>query len=1157
MNGKSRYKAATIFVAVVLLLGGLGLLAATRAAAQPKKIQGVVTEEGEPTTLLKGVTVTLFDAHGQKDPLVALTGSDGRYTFTPDPGFYYITVGTNGYFDKRTTTFRFDGTANFLKDIEMEQMPAGVHNLTVHVQDNMGASLDNALVEVYNITPERTQLVVAGTTNGAFARPDSDVSNDTDGDSNRWTASTGTLLYAVLDETTPDDSDYALSPTASGDQGFEVGLSDVSDPQVSDNHVLRYRYRRAAGSFQIVDLDVELRQGNTVIAGWSHINIGTSWVTAERTLTQAQADSITNYTNLRLRFTSTRDIVFGGTARISWAELKVPLAIGNVTFPSSLWTGDFEIRTSKDGYEMEVTPVTISGDAVVNVTLNPGIKLVGFAREPDGSFVEDGLVAYLYNIDAGTEDPKRLIVANVSGSSYTFYAYTGNFTLIVDADGKAANTTDALFVHPGLNSSERRIDKKLGLSPEEKVDVQVEYLQNDWNDLSLRKTLNLNYDSGISGLPLSNLRHLRLQIDIAFGDRNGALDPSEIDLFRQWLLGIGPKYVDTQNLFHTDTQFYRSLVGGPTSFNVTVDIPGSGSATIVEFANYTVVGTAIASGNPQYTVNLMGSHDTNDTVYINRSFTIAVVTGYERTFIETTGTVEVEGHTSIVVDPLLGVGDFEAEMLLKPSLGGTAIVQVVGPPGKFTELNVSVENYTVIVPTDQNITFSAEESTDPNSPDGRVSPESNFTWVFTNVSKVETAYGIRPNVSFAEMGNYTGNITIVETGGNQTFSDFKVLVDGIRPIALIENSITGFGINANNTQISVQEDDSVSFFGGNSTDEVHAQLDGEIAEWRWDLDGDGETDTTGESIEWTFSEPGSFTVNLTVVDLSGHESDNATMNVLVADTTPPQVKFVIRDKDGKEVASLTEGRLYTFNASATTDNLDELDDLVFEWSFDDGTEASGYSVTHTYDEFGDYNLILNVTDKAGNVGNSTREVVVEVDPPTRPDLEIEIGSLVVEPRSPEESSIFGSVTVTIRLNVTNKEDRAKAEQIRVEFWAFRFGEQAGTAVTPNFRLLDENGVEVIPQAIEPGQTRTVEFTWVAGPQGNYTLRVNVTDVREPSIFRGPRNSAETQIDVRQAFWVTPAIIAAAVGVIGGIPTALYLRRRFRATGRGRERITKK
>ncbi len=1155
MNGKSRYKAATIFVAFVLLLGGIGLLVANPAAAQPKKIQGVVTEEGEPTTLLNGATVTLFDAHGQKDPLVALTGSDGKYTFTPSPGFYYITVSTGGYFDERTTVFRFDGTANLLKDIQMEAMPAGVHSLTVHVQDNTGASLDDVLVEVYNVTPERTQRVVAGTTDGAFARPDSDISDDTDGDTNRWTPSTGAFLYAVMDETTADDTDYAVSPTANGDQGFEVGLSNVADPQASDNHLVRYRYRRTTGQFETVDLDVELRQGGVVIASWSHINIDTAWVTAERTLTQAQADSITNYTNLRLRFMSSRDVVFGGTARISWAELEVPLAIGNVTFPTSLWTGDFEIRASKQGYAVEVTPVTISGDTVVNVTLVPGIKLVGFAQEPDGSFVEEGLVAHLYNIDVGTADSKRLIAANVSGSSYTFYAYTGNFTLIVDADGKAANVTDLLYVHPGMTPAERRIDRVLGLSPEERVDLRIEYVQDNWNDLSLRRTLNLNNDSGIPGLPLSNLRHLRLQIDANFGNKNGVLEASEIDLFRQWLMEIGPKFVDTQNLFHTDTQSYRSLVGGPPSFNVTVDIPGSGSATIVEFANYTVVGTAIAAGNPQYTVDLRGSHDTNDTVYINRSFTVAVVTGYERTFADTTGTVEVKGYTTVAVDPSLAVGDFQVEMTLKTSLSGTAIVQVVGPPGRFTELNVSTENYTVVIPTDQNITFSAEESTDPNSPDGRVSPDSNFTWVFTNVSKVENAYGIRPTVSFAQMGDYTGNLTIVETGGNQTFSDFMVLVDGVRPVALIENNVTGFGVNANNTQISIKEGDPVSFFGGNSTDDIHAELVGEIVNWRWDLDGDGETDTTGENIEWTFSEPGSFTVNLTVVDLAGHESENATMSVQVADTTPPQVSFVIRDKDGSEVTSLTEGRVYTFNASATTDNLDTLEDLAFLWSFGDGTEASGVSVTHTYDEYGDYDLLLNVTDQAGNVGNSTRELVVEVDPPTRPDLEIEVGSLVVDPRSPEESSIFGSVAVTIRLNVTNKEDRARAGNITVEFWAFRFGEQAASPMFPTFRLLDENGNEVLPKVIEPGQTRTVEFTWVTGSQGNYTLRVNVTDVREPPIFRGPRNSVETQIDVRQAFWVTPAIIAAAVGVIGGIPTALYLRRRFRA--KGRERITKK
>ncbi len=332
---------------------------------------------------------------------------------------------------------------------------------------------------------------------------------------------------------------------------------------------------------------------------------------------------------------------------------------------------------------------------------------------------------------------------------------------------------------------------------------------------------------------------------------------------------------------------------------------------------------------------------------------------------------------------------------------------------------------------------------------------------------------------------------------------------------------------------------------------VHDELEGKIGAYRWDMDGDGEVDATGATVEWTFSEPGNFTVDLIAVDQAGHESSNATMWVVVGDITSPEAVLEILDEDFQEAVSFMEGRSYYFDATASSDNFDALENLTFEWSFGDGNTTTGSNVTHVYENFGDYDVTLNVTDVAGNVGNATRSLSVGVDPPTRPDLEIETDSLVIDPRSPEESTFFGQVVVTIRLNVTNKEDRAIAEDVRVTFWAFRFGEEAGEPIfiVPTFDGDSTNNT------LQPGDTKTVEFTWVTPAQGNYTLRVNVTDPREPEIFKGPRNTVQTQIDVRQAGWKTPLTIAAIVGVIAGIPTAIYLRRRYRT--RIRERITKK
>ncbi len=991
MDVESRHRAAVLFSILILLIGGLGLLSAGLSAAQPKSIQGVITEKGDPTSFLIGVDVTLLDARGQKDPVVVFTVGGGTYTFTPESGFYYITASKAGFFDNSTTVFRFDNTMSLFKDIQMEGIPTAVHTLTVHVEDDTGSNLTGASVEIFSDSQSISQ-------------------NTTDG-------------------------------------------------------------------------------------------------------------------------------------------------MGNATFTMALWTGAFEVRVEKTGYEMNVTTIDVTGDTVLEVTLNPGIKLVGWAREPDGSFVEGGLLAYLYNNDTPTEAAKRLIMANISGSSYTFYAYPGNFTLIVDASEKAANIT-SILVFQGMSPQDKLIDRVLDVSPDERIDTEIQYIQGDWNNVTLWRNVTLNRDSGIPGLPFSFLRDLRLQIDVALGNGDGELSDTEIGNFQDWVLESGPKHVDTRGFLTTNGEDYISdLTNGATDYGVAVNMTGE-RTTIVTWTNYTVVGDFIPGDREMYYINITAGHDTLDTVLINSTYSIHIVDGYERVSVDVTGSVNVTGYTTVVLDPALAPDDFAVRMVVERSLNGTVRMRVIGPPDRLTELNVSAENYTALVPTDVNVTFSAEESTDPNSPDGRVSPDSNFTWTFVNDSVLEPiiVYGIEPEAMFTVMGNYSGNLTIGETGGNVTYGNLTLLVDGLLPTATIENNVTGLGTPANSMEIEIKEDVEVRFFGGNSTDMVHDGLAGEIREWRWDLDGDGEVDATGKTVVWSFQDVGNFTVNLTVVDQAGHESANATMWVITEDITPPAVEFEILDEEFEEAISIVEDSTYYFDASGTTDNFDSIDEMDFDWAFGDGSTATGSNVTHVYADYGNYEVTLNVTDTAGNLGNATRQIVVQVEATSRPDLEIETNSLSIEPRNPEESTLFGQVLVTIRLNVTNKEDRAAAKTVQVTFWAFRFGESPGEPILIDPTFLTEDG-GLTNNTLDPGEKKTVEFTWATPAQGNYTLRVNVTDLEEPDLFIGPNNSAQTQIDVRQAGWKTPLTIAAIVGVIAGIPTAIYLRRRFR--GRLKERITKK
>jgi len=79
----------------------------------------------------------------------------------------------------------------------------------------------------------------------------------------------------------------------------------LSDPAVSTGHIIRYRIKKDTSGGDQITLVVKLVQNTTVLKTWTHSNISDTAVTYEQTLSGAEADSITDYTNLRLRFEAT------------------------------------------------------------------------------------------------------------------------------------------------------------------------------------------------------------------------------------------------------------------------------------------------------------------------------------------------------------------------------------------------------------------------------------------------------------------------------------------------------------------------------------------------------------------------------------------------------------------------------------------------------------------------------------------------------------------------------------------------------------------------------------------------------------------------------------------------------------------------------------
>ena len=136
---------------------------------------------------------------------------------------------------------------------------------------------------------------------GQFARPTADVTDGT------WTDQAGGVsLFAAIGETTASDADYIQSASATTTADVsEIALGTITDPAVSTGHIIRYRYGKDVAAGDVVNLTVSLRQGTaTEIAVWTHTDISDVPTTVAQTLTAAQADAVTDYSALRLRFSS-------------------------------------------------------------------------------------------------------------------------------------------------------------------------------------------------------------------------------------------------------------------------------------------------------------------------------------------------------------------------------------------------------------------------------------------------------------------------------------------------------------------------------------------------------------------------------------------------------------------------------------------------------------------------------------------------------------------------------------------------------------------------------------------------------------------------------------------------------------------------------------
>ncbi len=133
------------------------------------------------------------------------------------------------------------------------------------------------------------------------ARPDSNPSV-------RWVNGLGNppcsdlATFECVNEEIRDDNDF-IQTTALGTSNTDTDimtLSDIDDPERSDSHFLKYTVREAGVGTNPVEFEIQLRQGASIIASFTHSSLPTFYTLFSQELNVTATNSITDYNDLEV-----------------------------------------------------------------------------------------------------------------------------------------------------------------------------------------------------------------------------------------------------------------------------------------------------------------------------------------------------------------------------------------------------------------------------------------------------------------------------------------------------------------------------------------------------------------------------------------------------------------------------------------------------------------------------------------------------------------------------------------------------------------------------------------------------------------------------------------------------------------------------------------
>ncbi len=804
---------------------------------------------------------------------------------------------------------------------------------------------------------------------------------------------------------------------------------------------------------------------------------------------------------------------------------------------------DIWMYAMADGYQVYAEEVTVTSDDSATIPMALTKNVLGDVMDLDGNPALDA-VAYLVDQDSAKPWIQRVLKSEPAEGGYSVGAHYGTFTVCVDAYGLSSQ-----FFEITLANGVKEYDyRSLNLENQTKrVETVSMTFGADYNSFDMVSETVWSYDDTVPGLPYSDVGSLRMQIDL-INDADGEVTIGEEGLFDGWLEAYGPEYVSTKRLLTVNDTVYSCVssslptVGPVATLDITVETGVAFSYT----ASYESEEDIDISA-PAYYADAYVKYDTPAVDYKflvwmpyelpdNRYELVVNSTGSEDSFVDSFGFV------NFTLDPLdpegEKVGPEHVTLTFEKSSGPSVGARVVAKDDDNKDIahvfEVTNETGTVlsyIVAVDKEVNFSADASEDPNG-----NPMT-YTWDFGDGTLAVTT----PNETIAytylsASANRTVTLTVTDGGDLVNSTSIYVMCDDQDPVPVI--SIKDLEVNETSGMLEVNQGQLVWFNATDSSDDAVSVGDGngtvEFFEFTY-----GEGNTSGrvyltedeKNVSFSWADAGEYNLTLNVTDSVGHWK-NTTLKVLVNDTQKPIPTFIVKNETWG--TSLIENKTIVFDANATTDNLDEKEDMYFTWYFNDDLGADSWlngtglwNVTHVFEKSGSFAVRVNVTDTEGNWEGYTKTVTIVSGP--RPNLVVD--SITFDPEAFTEGE-----TGYIIVNITNR------------------GSAVATGIVLEFAIQNADGTEesigvwtVILNMTTDAQTGElavggkayVMFPYKFADPGTFTIKVNVTSADQLSV-----DEDVSDVTVDEAGWKKIALWGGVLGVIILVPALLYMRGRL-------------